>query len=158
MNFKATPVSRRRAPQLALSALQSSGIFARSACAPNWSLLAKRRGKFWKNSRSRAARSIPRLSLTTGSPVSLLLPTSNKQHYMKMELKLIQRGRYRGRIDIAGSMDTLAVGESWRMVEQRFSLGTVRNVASAETSSGDKVFRVIAPGLSEPYITIKRIR
>lgn len=77
---------------------------------------------------------------------------------MKMELKLIQRGRYRGRIDVAGSMDTLAVGESWRMTEQRFSLGTVRNVASAETSAGSKVFRVIAPGIHEPYITIKRIR
>ena len=65
---------------------------------------------------------------------------------------------YRGRIDIAGSMDTLAVGESWRMTEQSFNLGTVRNVASSETSCGSKVFQVVAPGLHEPYITIKRIR
>lgn len=75
-----------------------------------------------------------------------------------MELKLIQRGRYRGRIDVAGSMDTLAVGESWKMTEQPFNLGTVRNVAAAETGAGEKVFRVIAPGLAEPFITIKRIR
>ena len=75
-----------------------------------------------------------------------------------MEIRLIEHGRYRGRIDVKASIDTLAVCETWRMTEQPFRLQTVRNVCSRATCAGDKVFAVSAPGLTEPFIKIKRLR
>ena len=77
---------------------------------------------------------------------------------MDMEIRLIERGRYRGRIDVAASIDTLAVMETWRMTEQPFNLSTVRNVCSRATCSGPKVYVVSSPGVTEPFIKIKRLR
>ena len=77
---------------------------------------------------------------------------------MDMEIRLIERGRYRGRIDVAASIDTLAVKETWRMTEQPFNLSTVRNVCSRATCSGPKVYAVSSPGVTEPFIKIKRLR
>lgn len=75
-----------------------------------------------------------------------------------MEIRLIEYGRYRGRIDVRASIDTLAVLETWRMTEQTFNLHTVRNVCSRATCTSAKVFAVSAPGLTESFIKIKRLR
>lgn len=75
-----------------------------------------------------------------------------------MEIKRQERGRFRGNIDIMATMDTMQVGETWRVKEGVVALRTIRNCVSTATNRGDKVFTSQCPGLTEPWITIRRIR
>lgn len=75
-----------------------------------------------------------------------------------MEVKRIERGNYRGRIDMLRSLDTMAPGETWRITEPGVNLRTVRNCCSVATNRGDKVFSCQCPGYTENWITIRRIR
>lgn len=75
-----------------------------------------------------------------------------------MEVKRIERGNYKGRIDVLRSLDTLAIGEAWRIPEGHLNLRTVRNCCSVATNRGEKVFSCQCPGLTEKYIKITRIR
>jgi len=75
-----------------------------------------------------------------------------------MEIKRIERGRFRGRLDLLGSMETMEPGESWEIPIGEISLRTARNVTSVATRTTDKVFTSQCPGLTQPYITIRRIR
>ena len=75
-----------------------------------------------------------------------------------MEIKQHERGRFRGRIDLPRSMETMAIGESWQIPEGLINLRTVRNVCSVLTRTTDKVYTSQCPGLTERYITIRRIR
>lgn len=75
-----------------------------------------------------------------------------------MEVKRQERGRFRGNIDWQGSMETMAINESWTIPESEVALRTVRNAVSRATRNTDKVFTSQCPGLTFPFITIKRIR
>ena len=75
-----------------------------------------------------------------------------------MEVKIIERGNYKGRIDVPRSLETMSRGESWQISEGDVNLRTVRNHCSRATTSSEKVFSCQCPGLNEPFITIKRIR
>lgn len=55
-------------------------------------------------------------------------------------------------------MATMAIGESWQIPEGAISLRTVRNVCSVLTRTTEKVYTSRCPGLTERYITIRRIR
>lgn len=75
-----------------------------------------------------------------------------------MEIKHHERGPFRGRLDLPRSMATMAIGESWQIPEGAISLRTVRNVCSVLTRTTEKVYTSRCPGLTERYITIRRIR
>lgn len=75
-----------------------------------------------------------------------------------MEIKRIERGRYRGHLDLLGTMETMAPGETWQIPAGQIALRTVRNVTSVVTRTTEKVFTSQCPGLTQPYITIRRIR
>ncbi len=75
-----------------------------------------------------------------------------------MEIKRIERGNHRGNIDLLRSLDTMSVGESWRIPEGSLNLRTVRNCCSVATNRGEKVFSCQCPGLTENFIKITRIR
>lgn len=75
-----------------------------------------------------------------------------------MEIKRQERGRYRGRLDLLRTLETMAPGESWQIPSGQIALRTVRNVTSVATRTTDKVFTSQCPGLTQPYITIRRIR
>lgn len=75
-----------------------------------------------------------------------------------VEIKIIERGNYKGRIDMMRSLDTMAIGEVWRLKDNIVNLRTARNCCSRATNSGDKVFSCQCPGLTEKFITIRRIR
>ena len=75
-----------------------------------------------------------------------------------MEVKRIERGNYKGRIDMMRSLDTMAIGETWCLKESTVNLRTARNCCSRATNAGGKVFSCQCPGLTENFITICRIR
>ena len=75
-----------------------------------------------------------------------------------MEVKRIERGNYKGRIDMMRSLDTMAIGEAWCLKESTVNLRTARNCCSRATNAGGKVFSCQCPGLTENFITIRRIR
>lgn len=75
-----------------------------------------------------------------------------------MEIKRQERGRYRGRLDLLRTMETMEPGESWQIPAGQIALRTIRNVTSVVTRTTDKVFTSQCPGLTENYITIRRIR
>lgn len=74
-----------------------------------------------------------------------------------MEIKRIERGKYRGRLDLRGSMETMSAGECWNIPEDQVHLQTVRNAVSKATRTTDMVFTSRCPGLTFPFITITRI-
>lgn len=74
-----------------------------------------------------------------------------------MEIKIQERGRYRGNLDLRGTMETMSIGEHWQIPEDAINLRTVRNVVSLATRTTDKVFTSQCPGLTEPFITITRL-
>ena len=75
-----------------------------------------------------------------------------------MEIKIIERGKYKGNIDVPGSIDTMAVGEVWRIAPERANLGSIRRACSVAGAALGKAFSVNCPGYTEPCITITRIR
>lgn len=75
-----------------------------------------------------------------------------------MEIKRYERGRYRGRIDWLGSLDTMERGEEYLVPEGDAALQTIRNVVSTASKSSDKVFTSQCAGLTFPFIKITRIR
>ena len=87
--------------------------------------------------------------------VTIIVTKLNK---IFMEVKRIERGNYKGRIDMMRSLDTMAVGEAWRLKEGSVNLRTARNCCSRATNAGGKVFSCQCPGLTENFITIRRIR
>lgn len=75
-----------------------------------------------------------------------------------MEVKIIERGNWKGRIDVMRSLDTMTVGEAWRLDDSSVNLRTIRNCCSRATNANGKVFSCQCPGLTENFITIRRIR
>ena len=75
-----------------------------------------------------------------------------------MEVKIIERGNRKGHIDLMRSLDTLAIGEAWRIDNGTVNLRTARNCCSRATCSTGKVFSCQCPGITETWITIRRIR
>lgn len=75
-----------------------------------------------------------------------------------MEVKRIERGNYRGRIDVLRSLDTMSIGESWHLDDQNVNIRTIRNCCSKATNANGKVFSCKCPGYTENWITIRRIR
>lgn len=75
-----------------------------------------------------------------------------------MEIKRIERGRYRGHLDLLRTMETMEPGESWQIPAGQIALRTARNCCSRATNAGGKVFSCQCPGLTENFITIRRIR
>lgn len=75
-----------------------------------------------------------------------------------MEIKRYERGRHRGGIDITGSLGTMIPGETWRISPDQVALQTARNCCSRATNANGKVFSCQCPGLTENFITIRRIR
>lgn len=75
-----------------------------------------------------------------------------------METKRIENGRYMGNIDVAGSAQTMVVGERWRINPHLVNLRSVRNAISLLNTRTDKFFSVSCPGYTDPCITITRIR
>ena len=75
-----------------------------------------------------------------------------------MEVKIIERGNRRGHIDLMRSLETLAIGEVWHIDEKAVNLRTARNCCSRATNANGKVFSCQCPGLTENFITIRRIR
>ena len=74
-----------------------------------------------------------------------------------MEIKLQERGRFRGNLDLQASMDTMIVGERWRIPEDALNIRTIRNAVSKANRVTDKVFSSQCAGLTDPFITITRI-
>lgn len=75
-----------------------------------------------------------------------------------MEVKIIERGNYKGRIDMMRSLDTMGVGEAWKLSPRFVNLRTVRNCCSRATNADGKVFSCQCPGVTDHFITIRRIR
>ena len=75
-----------------------------------------------------------------------------------METKFIERGRYRGNIDIPGSVTTMSTGEIWHINPTLVNLRSVRNACSLLNSNTEMVFSVNCPGYTEPCIKITRIK
>ena len=75
-----------------------------------------------------------------------------------MEIKIIERGRYKGNFDIPGSVSTMMVGEVWYIAPDRANLRSSRRACSVTGSVLGKTFSVNCPGYSEPYIKITRTK
>lgn len=75
-----------------------------------------------------------------------------------MEIKFIQRGRFKGRIDLPSSLRTMEVGEIWRLNPLIFTLQTARNCCSIINRHTAHYFSVECPGLDDPFIKITRER
>jgi len=75
-----------------------------------------------------------------------------------MNIQYIERGRYIGRLDVPKTMETMAVGEIWRIHPNLVNMRSVRNCCSKATTQTDKVFTASCPGFSDPFVKITRIR
>lgn len=75
-----------------------------------------------------------------------------------MEIKIIERGRYKGRIDVPGSVETLSVGEEWRIAPVLANLASIRRACSIAGHALGRTFSVNCPGYSDPYIKITRTK
>ena len=75
-----------------------------------------------------------------------------------MEIKIIERGKYKGNIDVPGSVSTMAVGEVWCIASDRANLRSIRRACSITGSALGKTFSVNCPGYTEPYIKITRTK
>lgn len=70
----------------------------------------------------------------------------------------IERGNYAGRVDVPRTIATMEAGEEWHIAPDAVRLQSVRNVCSQANRMTDKYFRVSCPGISFPFITVKRIK
>lgn len=75
-----------------------------------------------------------------------------------MEIKRHERGRYRGRINWLGSLDTMERGEEYLIPESDVALQTIRNAVSMASKASDKVFTSHCAGYTFPFIRVIRIR
>lgn len=74
-----------------------------------------------------------------------------------MKVFRIQRGKYKGRIDVPRSMDTMEVGEKWLINPDDAVMQSVRNKVSI-ANQGDKRFEAHCPAYDEPFISIIRMK
>ena len=75
-----------------------------------------------------------------------------------MKVQHYERGRFKGQVDLTGSIQTMSVVETWKLDPETTNLRTVRNVCSLASKLTDKVFTAQCPGLTENYIKITRLR
>ena len=75
-----------------------------------------------------------------------------------MNIQYIERGRYSGRIDVPRTLETMSVGESWRINPNLVNMRSIRNCCSNATRNSDKVFAASCPGFSDPFVKITRLR
>lgn len=74
-----------------------------------------------------------------------------------MEIKFIERGKYKGNIDVPGTLRTMRVADKWVIEPSVVNIGSIRNVCSKMKKEGLS-FSVHVPGYSEPNITVIRNR
>lgn len=74
-----------------------------------------------------------------------------------METKFIERGKYKGNIDVPATLRTMRVTERWVIDPSLVNIGSVRNVC-AKMKRERLSFTVHTPCYSEPNITVVRNR
>lgn len=74
-----------------------------------------------------------------------------------METKFIERGKYKGNIDVPATLRTMRVADRWVVDPSFVNTGSLRNVCSKMKREGLS-FTVRVPGYSEPNITVIRNR
>lgn len=72
-----------------------------------------------------------------------------------MEVKFIERGKYKGNIDVPGTLRTMRVADKWAVEPSVVNIRSIRNICSKMRASGFS-FSVHVPSYSEPNITVIR--
>ena len=72
---------------------------------------------------------------------------------------LQQRGRFRGNVDVRGTLRSMAIGESKRFDINVVAPRTIYNaVSNFNTDASGRKYTTIGPGINEPYTTVKRLK